>query len=132
MSAGGSKSRRILFIGEAVTLAHVSRPFVPANALDPFEWEIHYASDPRYDSLLGPAGFRRWTIHSIPSATFLARGPWVQPSFPSFNEDELASCVEEDLELSDRVQPGFRPFRSAFDNPRWRRRKPSIRFARFF
>ncbi len=44
--------RRILFIGEAVSLAHVSRPLVLAQALDPRSYDIHFACDQRYESLV--------------------------------------------------------------------------------
>ena len=34
---------RILFIAEAVSLAHIARPFVLAQSLDPSRYEVHFA-----------------------------------------------------------------------------------------
>ncbi len=50
--------RRVLFIAEAVTLAHVARANVLARALDPERFEVHAAWDPRYNRLLGDLPFR--------------------------------------------------------------------------
>ena len=43
---------RVLFVAEAVTLAHVARPAALLEALDPVEYELHLASAPRFDHLL--------------------------------------------------------------------------------
>lgn len=45
-----ARRRRILFVAEAVTLAHVVRPFALAQSLDPSRYEVHFACDPRYNS----------------------------------------------------------------------------------
>lgn len=52
-----ARRRRILFVAEAVTLAHVVRPFALAQSLDPSRYEVHFACDPRYNQLLGPLHF---------------------------------------------------------------------------
>ncbi|RXL56259.1 hypothetical protein EO238_33760, partial [Citrobacter sp. AAK_AS5] len=48
-----SARKRILFVGEAVTLAHVVRPAVLARALDPSRYEVVLACDERYLKLFG-------------------------------------------------------------------------------
>lgn len=65
-----ARRRRILFVAEAVTLAHVVRPFALAQSLDPSRYEVHFACDPRYNQLLGPLPFRHHAIHTIPSERF--------------------------------------------------------------
>ncbi len=61
------KPRRILFVCEAVALAHVSRAIVLANALDPAEFETHLAFDGRY-SWIAPEA-RAAAFHELSSIT---------------------------------------------------------------
>jgi hypothetical protein len=60
-AAPQSLRRRILFVGEAVTLAHIVRPVVLAQALDPAQYAITLACDDRYLKLFGelPWAWRR-------------------------------------------------------------------------
>lgn len=93
---------RILFIGEAVTLAHVARPFALARSLDPAQYDVVFACDPRYNKLLGPLPFPWRPLHTIPSERFLdalARGN------PLYDAATLRGYVEEDLALLREVQP---------------------------
>src|SRR5438874_2092299 len=63
---------RILFFAEAVTLAHVARPFALMQTLDPCEYEACLACDPRYDWLLNETPHARRPIHSISTDRFLS------------------------------------------------------------
>ena len=97
-----SVKRRILFVAEAVTLAHVARPLALARMLDPKRYEVILACDSRYDSLLETSNYRRVPIHSIPSEAFLkalARGS------PLYDMATLASYVEADLRVIEECQP---------------------------
>lgn len=97
-----ARKPRILFIGEAVTLAHVSRPFALARSLDPSKYDVVLACDPRYNKLLGVLPFPWRPLHTIPSARFLdalARGN------PLYDAATLRSYVEEDLALLCNVKP---------------------------
>src|SRR5690606_21714330 len=44
-----SRRPRILFVAEAVTLAHVARPMMLAQRLDPARYDVSLATDGRYD-----------------------------------------------------------------------------------
>jgi UDP:flavonoid glycosyltransferase YjiC (YdhE family) len=94
---------RILFVAEAVTLAHFARPVALAKALDPRAYDIWLASDPRYLELAGespPFQFR--AIASVSSAQFrqkLAGGK------PLYDEKTLESYIKGDLELLNEVRP---------------------------
>jgi hypothetical protein len=69
--------RRVLFVGEAVTLAHVARPIALAAKLVARGYRPIVAADPRFAALCPPAGWDTTEIRSIPSADFLlalARG----------------------------------------------------------
>jgi UDP:flavonoid glycosyltransferase YjiC (YdhE family) len=93
---------RILFIAEAVTLAHVARPVTLAQALDPQAFDVHLAHHPRYRELLGALELTEHEIHSIPPGQFtqaLAAGR------PLYDYETLKAYVEEDLQLLSKVQP---------------------------
>lgn len=103
-TAPGAKRRpRVLFVGEAVTLAHVARPVALLQALDPGEFELCFACDARYDHLLPPElPATRRTITTIPGRQFLdalARGR------PLYDAATLRSYVQEDLRLLEDVRP---------------------------
>ncbi|KZS73149.1 glycosyl transferase family 1 [Mycobacterium kansasii] len=92
---------RILFIAEAVTLAHVVRPFVLARSLDPSRYEVHFACDPRYNPLLGPMPFPYHPIHTIPSERFLSN--LTQGRF--YAARTLRRYVEEDRKVLAEIAP---------------------------
>jgi UDP:flavonoid glycosyltransferase YjiC (YdhE family) len=87
---------RVLFIAEAVTLAHLARPVTLAQHLDAARYEVVLASDLRYQSLFPRLPFAWYPIHSIPSAQFLealARGR------PLYDVETLRGYVRDDLKL---------------------------------
>lgn len=97
-----NKKKRILFIAEAVSLAHASRLLVLAQSLNPKHYEVRFACDPRYDAILGASDFERRAIHTIPTAQFLkslAKGQ------PIYNAETLKGYVKEDLELIHDFKP---------------------------
>ncbi len=94
--------RRILFIAEAVTLAHVARPLVMARSLDPARYEVSFACDPRYNSLLETSRFKQLPLHSISSEQFLkslANGSRL------YSKATLDAYVQADLELIRSCRP---------------------------
>lgn len=96
--ASGATRRRILFIAEAVTLAHVARAHALARTLDPERFEICIACDPRYDALIGPHRFATHAIHSIASAEFAAA---LERGRPIYDLPTLIAYVEEDRRAID-------------------------------
>lgn len=94
----------ILFIAEAVTLAHFARIITLAKKLDPSLYEIVIASDPRYARLEGSLDVAFRSIHSISSEEFaeaLARGK------PLYSVETLNQYVEDDLALLDSLKPAL-------------------------
>ena len=93
---------RILFIAEAVSLAHVVRLAMLAESLDPSRYDVWFASA-RFPRLVfaGTTFHRRRIESRSPERTLqrVARGqpPWV--------EAELARYVEDDLRLLDELRP---------------------------
>lgn len=97
-----SSRSTVLFVADAVTLAHVARPAALAQALDPARFNVVLASDPRYQRFLAGLPFPVRSIHSQPSERFLraaAKGS------PLYDTQTLRDYVKEDLALLDSVQP---------------------------
>jgi len=96
------RKRRILFVAEAVTLAHMARPAVLAAALDPTRYEIHLACDPRYLELFPDLPYTLHRIESVPTTDFmkaLARGR------PLYDIATLRQYAHSDRRLLDAVAP---------------------------
>ena len=93
---------KVLFIAEAVTLAHVGRSIRLASILHSRGFDVVLACDPRYDAFLTGLDFSVRSIPSIPPARFLdalARGR------PVFSQSELARYIEDDLALLGSIRP---------------------------
>ena len=100
MSMAGK--RRILFVAEAVTLAHVARAATLAATLDPACYEICLACDPRYAPLLGQLPYPTRAIASISGQRFfraLASGS------PIYDSSTLEEYVKADRELMRTWKP---------------------------
>ncbi len=117
--------RRILFFSEAVTLAHVARPYLLATALDRSCYEVFFAGHPRYKALMGDVPFVWHDIATIPSEQFLAA---LAHGTPVYNAATLRGYVREDLELIDRVNPDVivGDFRLSLSVSARLRRKPLV------
>jgi UDP:flavonoid glycosyltransferase YjiC (YdhE family) len=99
---GGGRRRRVLFVAEAVTLAHVARPVALARGLDPARFDAVLAVDPRDRALWKGLTIPSWPIRSIPSEQFrdaLARGR------PPYDVETLRAYVRDDLEVIKATAP---------------------------
>lgn len=94
--------RRILFIAEAVTLAHVARMAALAASLPGDRFTVRLAVDPRYDGLLGDHPVERVPIPCIPAARFRQA---LETGSPIYDLATLRGYVAEDR----RVIADFRP-----------------------
>ena len=95
-------SRRVLFVGEAVTLAHVARPMALASKLVDRGYRPVVAADPRFAALLPDVKCETTAIQSIPTRDFLrslARGS------PIYDLATLQRYVDDDLVLLRAVRP---------------------------
>jgi UDP:flavonoid glycosyltransferase YjiC (YdhE family) len=93
---------RILFLAEAVTLAHAARPVVLAQCLDPADYEVTLAVDPRYNRLLGDLPFPVRPIRSITSDRFLQA---LAHGSPLYDAQTLREYVDEDARVIKEVNP---------------------------
>jgi UDP:flavonoid glycosyltransferase YjiC (YdhE family) len=94
--------KKILFIAEAVTLAHVGRGIALAATLDPARYEVHFACADGYERFFKGTEFNRWSIKSIPSEQFLQA---LAAGKPVYSEATLTSYVVEDLGLLGAIKP---------------------------
>lgn len=96
------KRRKILFVAEAVTLAHVGRVIALASMLDRDCYEVHVACADGYDFCFSGTSFTRWPIYSIPSSQFLDA---LAEGKPVYDRNTLERYVDDDLALLEKVQP---------------------------
>jgi len=97
-----SATQRVLFIAEAVTLAHVARPLAMARTLDPARYEVIFACDPRYNRLLETSRLKLLPLHSISSERFLTS---LASGSRLYSKATLDAYVKADLELIKACQP---------------------------
>jgi UDP:flavonoid glycosyltransferase YjiC (YdhE family) len=95
--------KRILFMAEAVTLAHVGRPLLLAQGLDPTRFEVHFAVAPWGRRWLGKGAMQvhelRTTRAPESFGNALAKGQ------PLFTLAALAAGFDEDRALLDAIRP---------------------------
>lgn len=96
------KRKKVLFIAEAVTLAHVGRMLTLAESLDPNQFEVLVAADPRYNKAIGTPNCQLTSIRTISSEHFFAA---LDGGKPIYNRDILISYVEQDLQLIETFKP---------------------------
>lgn len=94
--------KKILFMAEAVTLAHVGRPLALAASLDRAQYALHFACADGYDFCFRDADLTRWPLRSIPSQQFLQA---LAEGKPVYDAATLAAYVEQDLQLLREIRP---------------------------
>jgi UDP:flavonoid glycosyltransferase YjiC (YdhE family) len=95
--------KRILLVGESVSLAHVGRPLALARALDPERYDVSFACDPRYEGLVRRVpGVRFMPLPSIPSDTFLAS---VQREVMIYRPEDIEAYLTAEAALLRDVRP---------------------------
>jgi UDP:flavonoid glycosyltransferase YjiC (YdhE family) len=93
---------RILFVAEAVTLAHPARAFALARKMGEHGLIPIFAVDPRFAALFPHCDLQTETVRSISTEAFLtalARGS------PIYDLETLRAYVVEDLALMRRIRP---------------------------
>jgi len=89
-------------MGEAVSLAHVGRPYVVGRSLDPSRFDVHLACARRAHPLLDDDGLTLHDLCTIPSERFrkaLASGK------PIYDAESLDQYVQADIGLLERLRP---------------------------
>jgi len=99
-----NKRRRVIFFAEGATLAHVARPYVLAQSLDPSRFEVIFAR-PRttFGWLTSNASFYSVIDLDCQDSNVFARR--LDRGLPLYDLVTLERYVEADLELIDRYKP---------------------------
>ena len=96
------KRKKILFVAEAVTLAHVGRPLALAQLLDRQRYDVHFACAPGHEMFLQGSNLSTWSLDSIASAQFLAA---LAKGKPVYDTATLERYVLDDLRLLQMLRP---------------------------
>nr|WP_211163168.1 glycosyltransferase [Aromatoleum diolicum] len=91
-----------MFIAEAVTLAHVARPYALARGLDAADWEIVFACADTYLALFPDWPWQRVDLQSIAPQVFMRRLAQGHRLYP---RETLEQYAREDLRLIDTLRP---------------------------
>jgi UDP:flavonoid glycosyltransferase YjiC (YdhE family) len=94
--------KRILFVAEAATLAHVARPLALARALDPVRFQVCIACSPAHRGLITSQGIDFRPLQSVDSATFVRR---LAKGHPLYSSAELERYVGDDLQVIGDFRP---------------------------
>jgi UDP:flavonoid glycosyltransferase YjiC (YdhE family) len=94
--------KKILFMAEAVTLAHVGRPLALAHTLDRQRYDVHIGCASGYDMFFKGSDVTHWTIDSISSARFLAA---LAAGKPVYDAQTLQQYVQDDMRLLQSLRP---------------------------
>jgi UDP:flavonoid glycosyltransferase YjiC (YdhE family) len=94
--------KKILFLAEAVTLAHVGRPLALAQTLDRRHYDVHFACAAGYEMFFKGSSLSTWTVHSISSERFLAA---LAAGRPVYDTATLRQYVKDDLRVLEAVRP---------------------------
>lgn len=93
---------RILFVAEAVTLAHVARASSLAATLDDRRFDVCLACDPRYNALLGELPFPTRAITTISAQHFFRA---IAQGSPIYDAATLIDYVAADQRLLQDFRP---------------------------
>ncbi|MET0323070.1 MAG: glycosyltransferase [Duganella sp.] len=94
--------KKILFMAEAVTLAHVGRPLALARTLDRQRYDVSIACATGYERFFQDSGITPLRLHSISSARFLAA---LSAGKPVYDAATLQQYVDDDLRLLRDLRP---------------------------
>lgn len=94
--------KRILFLAEGATMAHLVRPLVLADSLDPGQYDIYFCSPSRFFPYLQNKPFAVGELTSMPGERFLANLAKGAPLFPP---DVIRSYVKQDCDLIRSIRP---------------------------
>jgi len=94
--------KKILFMAEAVTLAHVGRPLALAQTLDRQRYDVHIGCASGYDMFFKGSDVTHWSVNSISSARFLAA---LAAGKPVYDAHTLQQYVQDDMRLLQSLRP---------------------------
>lgn len=96
--------KKLLFLAEAVSLAHVGRPLVLAQWAFQYGYEIHFAcsSEGLKKAGISNLSFFTHSLTTISSSSFYGR---VQKGRFFYTQEEMKTYVSEEIKLIEKVKP---------------------------
>ena len=101
-ASAGHADAPVLFVAEAVTLAHVARPVVLARGLAAQGRAVVMAVDDRFGAVCPTGEWQTERIVSITTERFLAS---LAKGAPIHDRRSFDACIDEDLALLARIRP---------------------------
>ncbi len=101
-STSTARRRRVLVIGDSMSLAHVARAIVVARRLIREGHEVAFATGPAHLGLARQEGFDPLTVDCVPPEQALAA---IRKGSHIFDLKTVDRYVRSDLDIIDRVQP---------------------------
>lgn len=99
-------SQRILFLANAITLAHPTRMWKIACDMESRGYDVHFATSPTYKKYLLPEN-PRITCHTITSVLVQDFNDRLFHTKFIFTDEELATELHEDCELVAAIRPDY-------------------------
>ncbi len=96
------RRRRILFVGEGVSLAHVVRPLILAGHLGETDYEIGFASSETHRDIAEQEGLAFFALPTLSPETFRNR---LAAARPLYDRVTLSECVSADGALLAHIKP---------------------------
>ncbi|OYU28831.1 MAG: hypothetical protein CFE41_04340 [Burkholderiales bacterium PBB2] len=93
---------KLLFVAEAVSLAHVARPSVLAHCAVEVGHEVVFASNGQFPICSASPDWQSYALQSIAPAVFLQR---LAAGQPVYTEEELRAYVAADIQMLESLRP---------------------------
>lgn len=93
---------KILFIGESVSLAHVTRPHTLAQPLDAKQYKVHFASGKDYPFI---EKIKQATYHSIFTLSSEKFYEQIAKGKPVYDKQTIKDYVQAELKLISKIAP---------------------------
>lgn len=97
-----NSKKKILFVGEGTSLAHIVRPLVLAKHLDTDRFEISFACAEHYKWLIEDNGFKYHPLPTMSPQEFRQR---LTDGKPLYDQARLKEYIEAELILLQQVSP---------------------------
>ena len=96
--------KRILFLAEGATMAHLVRLLSLADTLDTSRYDLHFYAPARFSEHLRGKNYATGTLPTMPGEQFLSNIAHGSPAFPT---SVLRDYIQFDRELFRRLQPNL-------------------------
>jgi len=97
-----TRNKRILVMGEGISLAHVTRALIAARALRERGHEVHLATSQRFHAWVAAQGWQARVVATADGDQVYDR---LRHLLPMYTADEIVAATRDDLKLIDELAP---------------------------